>query len=157
MREFSARTVLTRFLEKTSGGPLNSEASKATARSKEKDTLFKAMEGLKRQVDDANDTAAKKFDKTYDKLFESGVASAKVVEKLLKKYEHLLKDEVETDQDAAVKWMGMTLDQWRSNEGQHERHARSFATAKIGQALNTAHYGKIMDEAIVKLNEALSG
>jgi len=114
---------------------------------------FEDMKGLKSKVENADSSAKKKFDRAYDKLFESGESAAKAAEKLVQK-----SDDVEGKQaQAAVKLLHGALRDWSNNKMDHHKGVGGMAAKKLQQAEQTWAYAKKIEDQVEMLQKALKG
>lgn len=151
------RRVASRFLGRQGSrgvnhAPAGKAADQSEARFAENKKLFSELESLKKKVENADSSAAKKFDRAYDKLFENSDKAVKAAEGLLKSYITLVEDSEGDDADArgaTLEMMERGIRQLKSNKIDHLKAKSAPATQKLHAAANT--YGYTQDlESYVK-------
>lgn len=133
----------------SSGGDTAADSSKAEARDKEVDRLYEEMKSLKKKVDNADESAKKKFNRAYSKIYDSGETAAKSAERLVKKFDHLDED---SEGGASVQMLHHALRNWRGNQLDHHK-SHPHAHSKLQQAEQTWAYAKKIEEAIRNLHK----
>ncbi len=135
----------------------HAEAAKSTERSKENDATYDTLKSLKKKVDDADSSATKKFNRAYDKLFDSTEKAVKSAEKLLHKCEGLIDEDAKTEggkqQHAAMELLHHTIKQWSSYRTDHLTSKGGMGLKMMSQAEQTHGYAQDLEKKI----RAISG
>jgi len=148
LREFQdaiiIRNVVARVMQEYTA---KAEAKKAEKRYAENKKLLGEMETLRRKVENADESAAKKFDRAYGKLFENGMAASKAGEKLLREY----------GGEDASDWLSRCVRQWNGNVISHRETDGDNVpvNVKMRQLPNTYAYAQQLDAVIKDFDKVL--
>lgn len=143
------------ILRVAASGSAAAEASKAGKRTKESNRYIEEMKRLKPKVYGGQDSAKKKFNTLYNKVFDLGEAAAKAAQKLIKQFEN--KVEEDTEPADTLEMLNTQLRWWNGNKVDHITKSSDSAYGKLFQAEVTWGYGTKLDEWIIYLDRALKG
>lgn len=138
----------------------DAEAARSKTRSEASSKEFDELKSLQKKVEDASDSAKKKFDRAYGKLLEHGRAAQKAAEKLLKKYEDLgegLEDEAKSQSEATIKMLKSKLGDWKLADMDHQRIADGTAHKMVLQAEQTFGYAQDLEKWVRAVSSTLKG
>jgi DNA polymerase III gamma/tau subunit len=136
------------------------EHDKSKSRTEASNETFKSMKSLTRKVDDGNKAATKKFNDSYDKLYEGGEEAAKVADKLLKEYSDLgkgLRGEAKSENEATIKMLRHSLNQWNNNKIDHMRSKSESGSSRMNQVENTYGYAQQLESFIRGVSNSIKG
>ncbi len=136
------------------------EGKKSQARFDENKKSLSEMKGLQGKVDNADPSAKKKFDRAYDKMYESGEKAAGTAKKLLSKYEDApdsLKGDAKKQCEAALNLLDRYTQHWESNKVHHLSESHGFASKKLQQAHNTYGAAQQLEAVIKDFHKSLKG
>lgn len=139
-----------RFAAQTGIGP---DLARSQSREKQLTKTFEGMKQLKSKVDNADQTAKRRFNTAYDKIFEQGEAAYKHADRILKR----VSTPHGTDAADAAKLLGKAMDDWNYNRFRHHKGSADFTAGKLRQAEESWAFAKSIEDAIGNLHRALSG